>query len=125
MGRAHDLMAELSRRKQAHLYHIAHHDMLTGLPNRQLFQDRLRQAVAKAVRDKAHLAVLFIDLDYFKTINDTMGHGSGDLVLNEVARRLERCVRLSDTVARLGGDEFTIILTELDKWGDAALVAEQ
>jgi diguanylate cyclase (GGDEF)-like protein len=123
MGRAHDLMAELARRKQAHLYHIAHHDMLTGLPNRQLFQDRLRQAVAKAGRDQATLAVLFIDLDHFKTVNDTMGHGAGDHLLVEVARRLERCIRASDTVARLGGDEFTIVLTELSKQGDAALVA--
>ena len=102
MGRAHDLMAELARRKQAHLYHIAHHDNLTGLPNRQLFQDRLRQALSKAGRDQSSLAVLFIDLDKFKTVNDTLGHGVGDQLLCALARRLERCVRASDTVARLG-----------------------
>ncbi|HZE97794.1 MAG TPA: EAL domain-containing protein [Planctomycetota bacterium] len=125
MGRAHDLMAELARRKQAHLYHIAHHDMLTGLPNRQLFQDRLRHAVSKAERDRASLAVLFIDLDNFKTVNDTLGHGAGDSLLVKVARRLDGCVRTSDTVARLGGDEFTIILTELTKPGDASVVTEK
>jgi diguanylate cyclase (GGDEF)-like protein len=125
MGRAHDLMAELARRKQAHLYHIAHHDMLTGLPNRQLFRDRLSHAVAKAARDRVSLAVLFIDLDNFKTVNDTLGHGSGDQLLTEVASRLLTCVRSSDTVARLGGDEFTVILTELSKPGDAAVVAEK
>jgi diguanylate cyclase (GGDEF)-like protein len=125
MGRAHDLMAELARRKQAHLYHIAHHDMLTGLPNRQLFQDRLGQAVAKAGRDRVSLAVLFIDLDNFKSVNDTLGHSSGDQLLTEVARRLQTCVRSSDTVARLGGDEFTIILTELTHPGDASVVAEK
>jgi diguanylate cyclase (GGDEF)-like protein len=125
MGRAYDLMAELTRRKQAHLYHIAHHDMLTGLPNRQLFQDRLRQAVSKAARDRAPLAVLFIDLDHFKAINDTLGHAAGDQLLSVVARRLERCVRASDTVARLGGDEFTVILAEITRPADAALVAEK
>jgi diguanylate cyclase (GGDEF)-like protein len=125
MGRAHDLMAELARRKQAHLYHIAHHDILTGLPNRQLFQDRLRQAVSKAGRDRSHLAVLFIDLDNFKTVNDTLGHAAGDQLLSTVARRLERCVRSSDTVARLGGDEFTVILAEITRAADAAIVAEK
>ncbi|HLY07888.1 MAG TPA: EAL domain-containing protein [Planctomycetota bacterium] len=125
MGRAHDLMAELTRRKQAHLFHIAHHDMLTGLPNRQLFQDRLRQAVSKAARDRSHLAVLFIDLDHFKTVNDTLGHGAGDQILCTMARRLERCVRASDTVARLGGDEFTVILAELSRAADAAVVADK
>jgi diguanylate cyclase (GGDEF)-like protein len=125
MGRAHDLMAELARRKQAHLYHIAHHDMMTGLPNRQLFQDRLRQAVSKAGRDRSHLAVLFIDLDHFKTVNDTMGHEAGDRLLSAVARRLEGCVRSSDTVARLGGDEFTVILAEVTRPADAAVVAEK
>ena len=125
MGRAHDLMAELARRKQAHLYHIAHHDNLTGLPNRQLFQDRLRQALSKAGRDQSSLAVLFIDLDKFKTVNDTLGHGVGDQLLCALARRLERCVRASDTVARLGGDEFTVILTEIARPADAAVVAEK
>jgi diguanylate cyclase (GGDEF)-like protein len=125
MGRANDLMAELSRRKHAHLYHIAHHDMLTGLPNRQLFQDRLRQDLAKAERARSPLAVLFIDLDHFKTVNDTMGHESGDTLLVAVARRLETCVRSTDTVARLGGDEFTVILSEVAKPADAAVVAEK
>jgi diguanylate cyclase (GGDEF)-like protein len=125
MGRAHDLMDELSKRKQAHLYHIAHHDMLTGLPNRQLFQDRLRRCVAQASRHGQSMGLLFIDLDHFKQVNDSFGHAAGDALLAAVARRLEACVRASDTVARLGGDEFTVILGELAQSADAALVAEK
>lgn len=89
-------------------------DALTGLPNRRMLRDRLEQEIRKCNRDDQQLAILFIDLDHFKEVNDTLGHDNGDLLLVEVARRLQHCVRDCDTVARMGGDEFTIILTELD-----------
>ncbi len=89
---------------------LALYDILTDLPNRKLFTDRLLQALAKAKRDKAQVAVMFIDLDKFKPVNDQYGHAIGDLLLKEVANRLEECVRQSDTVARLGGDEFVVLL---------------
>ena len=89
---------------------LAHHDALTGLPNRLLFYDRLNHAISRARRDKELAGVLFLDLDGFKLINDTHGHDAGDLLLQEVAKRIKACVRDSDTVARMGGDEFTVIL---------------
>ena len=95
------------------LHKLAHHDALTGLPNRLLFLDRLQQAIKKAHRSSSRLAVLFIDLDRFKQINDSLGHAMGDAVLKAVARRLEGCLREDDVVARLGGDEFTIIMDSL------------
>lgn len=88
----------------------AHHDALTGLPNRQLFQDRLSHAAARIRRGGGKLAVLYIDLDAFKPINDTLGHAAGDTVLQEVAQRLRDAVRESDTLTRLGGDEFAVLL---------------
>jgi diguanylate cyclase (GGDEF)-like protein len=102
----------LTRLKQTNeqVTHLAHHDGLTGLPNRTLFYDRLNQAIARAKRDKESVAVLFLDLDGFKKINDTLGHASGDVLLIEAAKRIQSCVRESDTVARMGGDEFTAIL---------------
>ncbi|MFA7399679.1 MAG: diguanylate cyclase [Sideroxydans sp.] len=102
----------LTRLKQTNeqVTHLAHHDGLTGLPNRILFYDRLNQAIARARRDKESVAVLFLDLDGFKKINDTMGHAIGDALLTEAAKRIQSCVRESDTVARMGGDEFTAIL---------------
>ncbi len=104
--------AELEReRMEKRLEHMAHHDSLTGLPNRFLFFDRLAQACAQGRRRKERFAVLFIDLDRFKEINDTLGHETGDLLLKEVAVRLLDCMREVDTVARIGGDEFTVILT--------------
>jgi diguanylate cyclase (GGDEF)-like protein/PAS domain S-box-containing protein len=104
--------------------HLAHHDSLTGLPNRELFQDRLRQSLAQINRSKDIFALLFLDLDRFKDINDTLGHHVGDLLLQAVAKRLLRCVRETDTVARLGGDEFAIILNFLDDPADASTVAK-
>lgn len=100
-------------RSRAALREEATHDALTGLANRRLFYDRLQQALHRARRHQMRLAVLYLDLDRFKDINDTHGHDVGDAVLTEVARRLLRCVRESDTVARIGGDEFTILLEEV------------
>jgi diguanylate cyclase (GGDEF)-like protein/PAS domain S-box-containing protein len=105
--------------------YMAQFDALTGLPNRNLFQDRLVQAMALAKRNHWPMAVLFIDLDRFKRVNDTLGHGAGDNLLKEAAERLRSCVRSSDTVGRLGGDEFAVILSELGKPGDAGLVAQK
>jgi diguanylate cyclase (GGDEF)-like protein/PAS domain S-box-containing protein len=90
----------------------AHYDALTGLPNRTLFRDRLEQGIRQAGAAGGQLALLFVDLDRFKEVNDLLGHDAGDMLLVEAARRIERCVRAGDTVARLGGDEFTVILTE-------------
>src|SRR5690606_26830626 len=92
------------------IWQKANFDQLTGLPNRNMFQDRLRHELKLAARSGNHLAVLFIDLDHFKEVNDTLGHHAGDLLLVEVAQRITGCVRESDTVARLGGDEFMVIL---------------
>jgi diguanylate cyclase (GGDEF)-like protein len=99
-------------RTQMHerLQHMAQYDQLTGLPNRALFNDRLRIAMARAHREQTPLSLLFIDLDRFKEVNDTLGHAMGDLLLQGVAQRLQACVRGSDTVARLGGDEFVVLL---------------
>ncbi|GEM_PF-1155614 len=98
------------KHNQEQIYRLAHFDSLTGLPNRILFQDRLSHALAEAKRNGVHLPILFLDLDRFKSVNDSMGHGTGDLLLQQVAIRLANCVRASDTIARMGGDEFTIIL---------------
>jgi diguanylate cyclase (GGDEF)-like protein/PAS domain S-box-containing protein len=92
------------------IWQYANFDTLTGLPNRRLFRDRLEQEIKKAHRAECQLELLFIDLDHFKQINDTLGHDKGDLLLIEAARRITACVREADTVARLGGDEFTVIL---------------
>ncbi len=105
--------------------HLAYHDALTGLPNRLLFKDRLTVAISQAQRERAKLAVLFLDLDRFKVINDSLGHNIGDQLLQAVASRVQSCVRESDTVARLGGDEFTILLPHLPHGEDAALVAQK
>ncbi|OAN50587.1 PAS domain S-box protein [Paramagnetospirillum marisnigri] len=108
----------------ARIQHLAHHDSLTDLPNRVLFQERLRQALAQAKRSGWRLGLLFLDLDKFKDINDTLGHHVGDLLLKAVAKRLKRCVRETDTVARLGGDEFAVILTNIEDPEGASRVAE-
>ena len=119
------ILSDISERKklEAHTRHLAEHDFLTDLPNRVLLLDRLRQALAAARRKNSLLAILFLDLDHFKHINDTMGHQAGDLLLKEVARRLTKCVRGVDTVSRLGGDEFVIILADIGSIDQAAYVA--
>ena len=105
--------------------HDAMHDSLTGLPNRALFLDRLRQCIERKDRERRLDAVLFMDLDSFKVINDSLGHKAGDELLIETARRLRHCLRSKDTAARLGGDEFTILLEEIDDPGDAVRVAQR
>jgi diguanylate cyclase (GGDEF)-like protein/PAS domain S-box-containing protein len=121
------IFRDISERKQAkqRLEQLAHFDPLTGLPNRALFFDRLQLAVAEAQRYGQQMALLFLDLDRFKAINDTLGHDAGDMVLAETARRLKECVRECDTVARMGGDEFTIILGRITDETDATAVAER
>lgn len=104
---------------------LAYHDILTGLPNRQLFYDRLTMSLANAYRNLGKVALFFLDLDGFKGINDNLGHDIGDMLLKEVAERLKRCVRDSDTVARLGGDEFTVILNGVHSAEDAMHVAQK
>lgn len=98
---------------QEHYEHLANHDRLTGLPNRNLFYDRLQHGLEKALRSEEKLALMFIDLDNFKNINDSMGHDMGDLVLSQTAERLRTCTRKEDTIARLGGDEFTVLAEDL------------
>jgi diguanylate cyclase (GGDEF)-like protein len=100
-------------RSESIIWQQANYDALTGLPNRNMFHDRLAQDMRKADRDRRPLALLLIDLDEFKEVNDTLGHDTGDLLLQEAASRISSCVRDSDTVARLGGDEFTIILHDI------------
>jgi diguanylate cyclase (GGDEF)-like protein/PAS domain S-box-containing protein len=102
------------KEQQNQLEHIAHFDALTNLPNRRMLEDRLNQAMAASKRNGLYGALMFLDLDNFKPLNDTHGHGVGDLLLVEVARRLSACVREVDTVARSGGDEFVVVLSELD-----------
>jgi diguanylate cyclase (GGDEF)-like protein len=107
--------SDISERKnsEALIQQQAFFDTLTGLPNRRMFRDRLEQEIKKSKRDEQQLAILFMDLDHFKEVNDTLGHDCGDLLLVQAGRRIAACVRESDTVARMGGDEFTVILTDL------------
>jgi diguanylate cyclase (GGDEF)-like protein len=118
---------DIDERKQAEerIHFLAYSDALTGLPNRRLLQDRLTQALASARRQKGRVALLFLDLDKFKNINDSLGHAVGDLLLQEVAGRLKNATRELDTVARVGGDEFLIVLTGLKDVTDAAVAAER
>ena len=106
------------------LYRQAHYDMLTNLPNRQLFDDRLEQHIIHAHRENQMIGLLYIDLDRFKNINDTLGHSVGDKLLQQTAERLKKCIREADTVARLGGDEFIIILSNITNPKDASNIAE-
>ena len=110
---------------QQHLTHLAHHDQLTGLANRELFHDRLGRAVARADRSKKMVGLMFLDLDRFKEINDSLGHQAGDDLLIMVSKRLQGCVRETDTIARLGGDEFTVIIEGTSSPEEAALVAKK
>ncbi len=116
---------DISERKEAEemIYHQAYHDMLTGLPNRLLFKDHLVLGMAQAKRNRRKLAVMFLDLDRFKIINDTLGHVVGDQLLQSVAMRLAKCVREGDTLARQGGDEFTLLLPQIETPQDAANAA--
>jgi len=115
---------ELKKQKDI-LAHQAHHDALTGLPNRILFNDRLEQAIEKAKRHQSKVALLFIDLDHFKEINDSLGHDIGDEILKEMTRKLAETIRDEDTVARLGGDEFTVIIEDLAQGQDASYLAQK
>lgn len=121
-----DLSAEAQLREhRERLYHLVHHDALTNLPNRMLLQDRLARMTMKAKRNNTYVAVMFLDLDRFKKVNETLGHDIGDKLLLGVAKRLENCVRKSDTVARLGGDEFAILLDDLRDVKFVAVVARK
>ena len=113
------------RESQIQLDHLAHHDALTALPNRLLYHDRLRHAMARAERDGDQLAVMFIDLDRFKNVNDTLGHHVGDELLKQAAQSLSRCLREGDTLARLGGDEFIVLLEDVDGVRGATRVADK
>ena len=114
-------------RKRAHerIAYLAHHDTVTGLPNRVLFRDRLDQVIASCQRHGTSAAVHFLDLDRFKEINDTLGHYVGDELLKQVAERLQKTIRTVDTAARIGGDEFVIVETDVDEARDAATLAEK
>lgn len=120
-------VATAIQRKKMHarLSHMAQYDELTGLPNRRLLYDRVETSIARARRQHGCLAVLYLDLDGFKKVNDMFGHAAGDLVLREVSNRLMQCVRGVDTVARLGGDEFVILLDGVVRYRDASVVADK
>lgn len=123
----HWIIHDVTDRKkiESAIHHMAKHDALTNLPNRFLFHEKLREALASADRVNKLVAVLFLDLDHFKDINDTLGHPIGDLLLNEVAERLRQCARETDTVARLSGDEFAIIASNLDQADSATMLARR
>ena len=114
--------AELATEQMSYM---AEHDVLTGLPNRSLLTDRLLQSIALAQRHDKKVALMYLDLDHFKHVNDSLGHAVGDQLLQSVAKRLQTCVRLSDTVSRQGGDEFVVLLTEIDEVQDALLTADK
>jgi diguanylate cyclase (GGDEF)-like protein len=113
------------KKSEEQLLFLAYHDPLTNLPNRSLLQDRLMQALSSAERRSEKVALLFIDLDQFKFVNDSLGHSAGDQLLKQVAERLERCARNGDTVARLGGDEFVVVLSGVKDSTDAAFAANR
>jgi diguanylate cyclase (GGDEF)-like protein/PAS domain S-box-containing protein len=121
------VFSDITKRKAAEeqMLFLAHHDGLTSLPNRGLFSERLNHAVARAHRTQDKMAVMFMDIDNFKQVNDSLGHHTGDQLLQVVAQRLTACVREGDTVARLGGDEFTVILESISRSDDASLIAQK
>ncbi len=123
IGLARDVTA--LKQAELHLRFLAHHDPLTGLTNRSLFSDRLETALHTADRNNTGLALLFLDLDDFKPINDQFGHELGDQLLVQMARRLEQCTRDTDTVARMGGDEFTVLLTGIDNQVSQAIAVDK
>lgn len=114
-----------SYRRSAENQFRAHHDILTGLPNRSLFSDRLEHALRSSKRNQLHLAILFIDFDNMKTINDTYSHAAGDIILEQTAKRMQSCLREADTLARIGGDEFIVMLSGISNEIDAVRVAEK
>lgn len=120
----HDQMVVLEEHRR-NLDHLARHDTLTSLPNRRMFFDVLQRAIARAERAGTQLAVMFVDLDHFKAVNDSFGHTTGDRVLQAAAERLQFCVRAADTVARLGGDEFIILIDALDTRESAVMIAQK
>ena len=125
VANGHDLLNIITQRKQAELYYLAHYDALTGIPNRSLLADRLEQACRDAERKRTLVALLYIDVDRFKQINDSLGHSAGDAVLRKVVERLKTCARRADTVARLAGDEFVILMENLADAGDVEIVAKR
>jgi diguanylate cyclase (GGDEF)-like protein len=123
----HGLITDITERKEAEerIHHMAQYDQLTDLPNRALLSDRLQQALSIAKRKQSRLALLFLDLDKFKPINDSLGHAIGDLLLKKAAIRMQHCMRESDTIARIGGDEFVVLIPNIETDEDAQLVAEK
>ena len=119
------MMSEAAAATTKRMSYMAKHDFLTGLPNRSLLTDRLTQSIALAQRHGKKVALMYIDLDHFKNVNDTLGHEVGDRLLQSAAKRLQACIRLSDTVCRQGGDEFVVLLAEIEAVHDAALTAEK
>jgi len=123
----HGVTRDISERKRTaeRIEHMARHDPLTDLPNRALFSDRLDVALSLSKRNGTRLALMFVDLDKFKPVNDTFGHAVGDVLLREAARRMRDCIRASDTVGRIGGDEFVVLLPVVEKPNDAIVVADK
>ncbi len=121
------ILRDISERKEneERIQHLAHHDNLTNLPNRNLLRDRLTHAIARAKRRNEQIAILYLDLDHFKPINDTLGHEAGDAVLCEVALRLTAALRSNDTVSRIGGDEFVVLIEDVLMAGEVALIAQK
>ena len=121
------VFSDINERKkyENRLAHLANHDSLTSLSNRGYFNDNLDKAIHTAKRNKYILGILFLDLNHFKEVNDTMGHESGDALLKEIAKRLKESVREEDTVARLGGDEFAIILQQLQNSQDTIKISKK
>jgi diguanylate cyclase (GGDEF)-like protein len=113
------------KRHETRLLHMARHDALTGLPNRNMLHERVLQGMEHADRDGGRLAILMVDLDSFKQINDTLGHAAGDRVLSTVASRLKASVRASDSVVRIGGDEFVVVMPDIQRIGDVELCAQR